>query len=658
MISDSEVLLNALQDEEKIKDFSNWNLDELVKKLNDSDKEKLLNEPDWFKNHGFLENQVSEIIIGIEANTQKHILANSTLILEKLQLKNNNIANIIATLDKDEDKNKLIDIYQLEEYLQVKIVTTYSDKNKEKFLASSELKKINKISILKSFDIDNLITYINNHKTDLSDLAVYEIIRELDEDRQEEFVAKLNNINLTEDEKREILVTLEPETKKKVDVSCLEPALVNALNMNTTKYGGKIIFDLFTDLEQYKGLDRLLISVDPTEFNENERAKFKQLCAICPQLNVSIKWDRKEENKIKRTSTASEYLQAEEWIEEILNLLKPEYTNAQKIAIIDNEIGKKISYSPDFDTEIFNTSDCRNLYKIISSGYGVCNGIARVEQYLFERAGLDIECEIVDCDTHTFLKLKDVEFELNDGKKVVGTTILDPTWNLTTHRFSGRPNNFCMSYEEARKRDIDIDGKDHKCHKNDEVLKDATFNLDDASLRNLFKSVNLANKDGSFPIKHLIDESTKLHQLYADDSLKDIEEQFSLLQKVCPEFASCQNSTMSILQSILLDSKFLKYEKCAVNRVYDKSDNNKRPITSVYINFKELGEHFYYADKEKGTFVNVSKKEFSEQFECYEKDLAKSNGIRPWEQSEQTEIKVDLAQSSGTIVAQKEGKER
>ena len=28
MISDSEVLLNALQDEEKIKDFSNWNLEE------------------------------------------------------------------------------------------------------------------------------------------------------------------------------------------------------------------------------------------------------------------------------------------------------------------------------------------------------------------------------------------------------------------------------------------------------------------------------------------------------------------------------------------------------------------------------------------------------------------------------------------------------
>lgn len=352
-----------------------------------------------------------------------------------------------------------------------------------------------------------------------------------------------------------------------------------------------------------------------------------------------------------------EYLEAEKWVDKVLELLKPEYTNAQKIAIIDNEIGKRISYSPDFKTEVSNNSDCRALYKIISSGYGVCNGIARVEQYLFERAGLDIECEIVSSGTHAFIKLKDVEFELNNGEKVVGTTILDPTWNLTDHRFSARPNNFCMSYEEARKRDIGIDGKDYNCHKNDELLSDATFNLDDASLRNLFRSVGVADKDGNFHIKYLIDESNKLNQMYADNPLKNIDEQFLLLQKVCPEFVSCQNSTIEILRSVLLDSKSLKFERCVINRVYDKSDKDKRPITFVYINFEGLGEKFYYADKEKCSFVYISKKEFLEQFECYDDDLAKSNGIRPWE-SEQTEVNVDLATSSGTIIAHEEENER
>jgi len=462
-------------------------------------------------------------------------------------------------------------------------------------------------------------------------------------------------VNLTEDEKREIFVTLKPETKEKIDISQLKPSFVNALNMKTTEYGGKIILDLFADVQQYRGLDRLL-SVNPTRLYGQEKAKFMQLCAICPEMTVLSSLDSKDDEKVTTewSSSASEYLDAEKWIEKVMYKLKPEYTDAQKIAIIDNEIGQKISYSPDFETKVFDSNDCRALYKIISSGYGVCNGIARVEQYLIERAGLDIECEIVSSGRHAFIKLNNMEFELSNGERVVGTTILDPTWNLTDHRFNCRPNNFCVSYEEARKNDVDDEGKDHNCHKNDEKLHDATFNLDDASLRKLFKSVGLTDKDGNFPIKYLIDKSIELHQRYKNDPLKNLEEQFLLLKKVCPEFASCQNSTMSILYDLILDNEFLKYDKCEVNRVYNKSDKDKRPITFVYINFEELGEKFYYADKEKGEFIYISKEEFLEQFECYKADLEKSNGIRPWEQPRDTKKQIDLASSSGTVDVQKE----
>ena len=255
-----------------------------------------------------------------------------------------------------------------------------------------------------------------------------------------------------------------PDRKKLILMISDSELLYNILqNVKPDDIWGKIIVDLSADLEQYRGLDRIL-SIDPTKFDEFERDRFKQLCTICPELTVESRI--KEEDVFPYVcSTASEYIEAEKWIEHVLDLLKPEYTTIQKIAIIDNEIGKRISYSPDFDTEVFKKEDARALYKIISSGYGVCNGIARVEQYLFERAGLDIECEIASSSKHAFIKLKDIEFELSNGETVVGTTILDPTWNLTAHRFSGRPNNFCMSYEETRKRDIDSEGKDHNCHK-------------------------------------------------------------------------------------------------------------------------------------------------------------------------------------------------
>lgn len=655
MISDSEILLKMLQDEEKMEGFKSWDLESFIEKLNDSDKEKLLNTPGWFESHGFLPYEVSKIIAEMEDSIKYNIVSNPDLICNMLQLDNIDISDIIVTLKKEEDKDKLLDTYQLEEVLQDKIVATYSDEGKEKFLSDTQLGKYRKILILKSFNIDNLIKYINNPETDLSDLGIYEIIMELDESHQEEFISKLDTVNLTEDEKREIFVTLKPETKEKIDISQLKPSFVNALNMKTTEYGGKIILDLFADVQQYRGLDRLL-SVNPTRLYGQEKAKFMQLCAICPEMTVLSSLDSKDDEKVTTewSSSASEYLDAEKWIEKVMYKLKPEYTDAQKIAIIDNEIGQKISYSPDFETEVFDSNDCRALYKIISSGYGVCNGIARVEQYLIERAGLDIECEIVSSGRHAFIKLNNMEFELSNGERVVGTTILDPTWNLTDHRFNCRPNNFCVSYEEARKNDVDDEGKDHNCHKNDEKLHDATFNLDDASLRKLFKSVGLTDKDGNFPIKYLIDKSSELHQRYKNDPLKNLEEQFLLLKKVCPEFASCQNSTMSILYDLILDNEFLKYDKCEVNRVYNKSDKDKRPITFVYINFEELGEKFYYADKEKGEFIYISKEEFLEQFECYKADLEKSNGIRPWEQPRDTKKQIDLASSSGTVAVQKE----
>ena len=658
MISDSEILLKMLQDEEKMEGFKSWDLESFIEKLNDGDKEKLLNTPGWFESHGFLPYEVSKIIAEMEDSIKYNIVSNPDLICNMLQLDNIDISDIIVTLKKEEDKDKLLDTYQLEEVLQDKIVATYSDERKEKFLSDTQLRKYRKISILKSFNIDNLIKYINNPETDLSDLGIYEIIMELDESHQEEFISKLDTVNLTEDEKREIFVTLKPETKEKIDISQLKPSFVNALNMKTTEYGGKIILDLFADVQQYRGLDRLL-SVNPTRLYGQEKAKFMQLCAICPEMTVLSSLDSKDDEKVTTewSSSASEYLDAEKWIEKVMYKLKPEYTDAQKIAIIDNEIGQKISYSPDFETEVFDSNDCRALYKIISSGYGVCNGIARVEQYLIERAGLDIECEIVSSGRHAFIKLNNMEFELSNGERVVGTTILDPTWNLTDHRFNCRPNNFCMSYEEARKNDVDEEGKDHNCHKNDEELHDATFNLDDASLRKLFKSVGLTDKDGNFPIKYLIDKSSELNQRYKNDPLKNLEEQFLLLKKVCPEFASCQNSTMSILYDLILDNEFLKYDKCEVNRVYNKSDKDKRPITFVYINFEELGEKFYYADKEKGEFIYISKEEFLEQFECYKADLEKNNGIRPWEQPRDTKKQIDLASSSGTVAVavQKEG---
>lgn len=156
-------------------------------------------------------------------------------------------------------------------------------------------------------------------------------------------------------------------------------------------------------------------------------------------------------------------------------------------------------------------------------------------------------------------------------------------------------------------------------------MQDATLNLDEQSLRQLFTSVGLADKDGKFPIKNLLEKSKQLHEFYANQPNQNIREQFLLLSQICPEFATCQNSTMSILDNVVLDNENLIFNKCVISRVYDRKDNKKAPVLFVYINSNELGEKFYFADKDKGQFIELSLEEFTKQFECYENDLKEHN---------------------------------
>lgn len=182
------------------------------------------------------------------------------------------------------------------------------------------------------------------------------------------------------------------------------------------------------------------------------------------------------------------------------------------------------------------------------------------------------------------------------------------------------------------------------------------MDLDEQSLRKIYTSIGIADEEGNFPLKKLIDLSKSIDDLEfpAEESLK---KQLLLLQKMHPDFATCQNSTSTILQDVILNNDNLKFNKCVVNRVYDKADEDKRPVLYVYADLPESGKKFYYANKESSEFVELEQKEFAEKFECYEKDLEKNQGHRPWEISEKEEIVEDLTRGSGKVIAM-EGEER
>ena len=220
---------------------------------------------------------------------------------------------------------------------------------------------------------------------------------------------------------------------------------------------------------------------------------------------------------------------------------------------------------------------------------------------------------------------------LENGETVKGNTLLDSTWNLGRNKFGGMPNCFCLSYEDMRKRDIDSKGNDHKSHENDKDLQDATLSLSEQNLRSLFTSIGVADKNGKFPIGDFVEKSKLVDKIYAKQQDENISRQLLLFSKLYPNFAKCQQETMEMLTLISFNNENMDFNKCVINRVYNKSDKEKKPVVYACIESNDSEKKFYYADAKEKKFIELHPKEFTEQFECYEADLERANGVRPWE---------------------------
>lgn len=331
----------------------------------------------------------------------------------------------------------------------------------------------------------------------------------------------------------------------------------------------------------------------------------------------------------------------------MLQNIDEKWSDLQKIAFVDNAIGKKMSYDPTFDTEVFNGNNSRALWKIIHSGYGVCNGISQVEKYILDQIG--IESEIVSGKRHAFLKIKNLTYKTIDGVEKKGDTILDPTWNLKAHKFGSRPPCFCISYDKIRELDIDDDEVDQKCHENDIKLSNATLELDDETLRQVFSSLGLADEYGVFPMYDFTKLSEQIGKRSNISEEETVIKQLQILQKYYPDCAKWNNETTAIIENLLLNQPNQNFKRCVVSRAYRRKDENKIPILYIYIDFPTIGKKFYIIDKKDGKIKFASQEKFESVFECYERDMEKLGGHRPWEDVEEERIESTMKKNEEIV---------
>ena len=106
------------------------------------------------------------------------------------------------------------------------------------------------------------------------------------------FVSSLEDMELTLNEKLEILAVLKPEVKQEIDTSNFPEKYKVALSMKTSQYienildsdytdSANIILDLERNPEDYRNFDNLITS-KPEEFSDEQRKKFIEICKVCP----------------------------------------------------------------------------------------------------------------------------------------------------------------------------------------------------------------------------------------------------------------------------------------------------------------------------------------------------------------------------------------
>lgn len=614
-IKTDEAKLKLMQDKELLDLYkdSNYLVVDAIESMTEAGKLKLIAENTQILKETVGSFRLERLVESLEADSIKQIMTNNETVLA-LDFSGSQLSDVLCKLSDDNLKLELAKKHELNLVDTSRVVKSVNDDLKLEVLKGGEynFNEYDAKRIITGMSAGKIIEVISNEKELLEKYSVqpYDILSALDAKSQIQIIQNLNSLGLEISDQRKCVAVLSEDAKNGVDKETLPEEVKEAFGV-TKDTNGNIAVDFSTDLSKYSGLDEL-IKINPSNLTSSERQKFKELAHICPNMCV-------KDNLVISESTSQEYLNAEAWIEEIEEKINPEWSDVEKIAYIDNAIGKKVSYTPDFGTEKCDEGAARSLWKIIDQGYGVCNGISQVEQYMLKRIG--IESEIIGGKRHAFLKIPNLEVKCANGEIKKGSSILDPTWNLAEQRYGARPNNFLKSYDKIRKNDIRSDGTDAECHKNDEKLSDAVLNIDDATLRQIYTNIGvITREDKKFPITDMMEASEKIDNLKLD-SKTSIKMQLELLEKMHPDFATCPNSTDAILKGVLLAGTNLEYNRMIINRVYAKEDKDKSVVQYVYMEQPNSEKVFFYADAKENKFREATVNEFEEKFMCYEEDL-------------------------------------
>lgn len=358
VINDENVCLEIKNNDELMKTLKYDSIVHLIRRLGDEQRKQILYDGEFFKKYKFNQFDIEDIVFSLHDKYKNEAAMDNNLLVDTLHFSDSGIIMLYNQIQNEEAKVYMLEKYDFLRYMEDAILREFSNESKLKILLNDGLTKDERISLLKPLDARSLGEFLKDYMEMCKqmDIKPYEIIKELDTEKQKCFIDNLEDFDFTLDAKRCIFASLNPEVKEKIDINNLPNAYKTAISINTNS------LDFNRSLEDYRGLDDSMV-INPEKYSKEQRKKLFELCDICPNMKIANHLANSSNNFY---SSVDEYKEAEMWIDSVIDSLNPEWSKLQKLAAIDNAIGKKISYAANMDTEVQDIDGVRALWKIIS----------------------------------------------------------------------------------------------------------------------------------------------------------------------------------------------------------------------------------------------------------------------------------------------------
>ena len=199
-VEDDKIKLDLIKNDELVSDIDKWQILELVKTLGDNEKTKLLQDSDFLREkYGMQDYDFKDIALTLREEGKKSLLQNRDLM--ENQLKDYAIKEIVASLEDEETKLNMIDSYEFKSYLVKDIIQTFSHDGMKEVLLENKygFSDYDITDIVAAMDTDSLVNFVNENKEFLeqNDVSPYRIIKQLNSERQLEFMSRFEDVELT-----------------------------------------------------------------------------------------------------------------------------------------------------------------------------------------------------------------------------------------------------------------------------------------------------------------------------------------------------------------------------------------------------------------------------------------------------------------------------